>query len=164
MKTTHLKLMLLFLGLQIMKSNAQYISTMGVGNYGAVHALHLNPSLSGYSAYKWHVNLAGLWVNVNNNYLTLKLPYSAYRTINNNIPLTYQSESGNARFDRLWLTERLNGRNKQVSLASDVYGPSASVQIKSWRVGLVTSAHAGVRVANMPENFAHALNKDLDSS
>ena len=164
MKTTHLKLTVLFLGLQIMKSNAQYITPMGVGNYGAVHSLHLNPSLSGYSAYKWQVNLAGLWVNMNNNYLTLKLPYSAYRTINNNIPLIYQTESGNARFDRLWLTEKLNGRNKQVSVASDVYGPSASVQIKSWRVGLVTSAHAGARIANMPENFAHALNKDLDSS
>ncbi len=164
MKTTHLKLIGLFLGLQSTMGMAQNITTMGVGNYGAVHALHLNPSLSGYSAYKWQINLAGLWVNVNNNYLTLKLPYSAYRTINNNIPVAYQTESGNARFDRLWLTERLNGRNKQVSVASDVYGPSASVQIKTWRFGLVTSAHAGARVANIPENFAHALNKDLDSS
>lgn len=164
MKTTHIKLIVLFLGLHLMIANAQNITTMGVGNYGAVHSLYLNPSLSGYSAYKWQVNLAGLWVNVNNNYLTFKLPYSAYRTINNNIPLAYQTESGNAMFDRLWLTERLNGRTKQVSVASDVYGPSASVQIKSWRLGLVTSAHAGARVANMPENFAHALNKDLDSS
>ncbi len=163
MKHNRIKLVLLLCLLYGATGYGQYITPLGVSNYGAVHSLHLNPSLSAYSSYKWHINLAGVWANVNNNYLTLRMPYSAYR-LPNNVPFAYRTESGNASFDRNWLNERLNGSNKHVSVASDVYGPSASVQIKKWRVGFVSSAHAGVRISRMPENLAHALNKELDSS
>lgn len=152
------------LGLMLMQGvSAQQISQMAVGNYGMVHALHLNPSLPAYGAYQWQVNLAGFWANANNNYLSLRLPYSAYR-IPNRIPLLYQTESGNPRFDRLWLQERLNGRTKHASVSSDVYGPSASVRVKSWTFGLFTQGSAALRVNRLPENLAHALFKELDSA
>ncbi len=163
MKIHPFRILLLFHFAFSFASYGQYITSMGVGNYGAVHSLHLNPSLSGYSAYKWQVNLGGIWANVNNNYLTLKLPYSAYKLINNNIPFAYQTEGGNALFNRSWLHERLNGSNKHVSVAADIYGPSASVQLKSWRIGFVSSAHAGVRMSRLPENLAHATFKEFDS-
>lgn len=141
----------------------QYITQLGLGNYGPVHSYHVNPSLNAYSSFKWQVNLAGLWANVNNNYLTLRLPYSAYR-LPKNVPAQYLSESGNPLFDKNWLTENLNGRPKHVSIASDIYGPSASVKIKSWSVGLITKASAGARVSAMPESLAHAFYKELDSA
>jgi hypothetical protein len=155
-------LALVILGMAL-KADAQYITQLGVSNYGPVHSYHLNPSFNAYSAFKWQVNLAGLWANVNNNYLTLKLPYSAYR-LPNNIPVQYLSESGNPLFNKSWLNERLNGRVKHVSVASDVYGPSASVKIKSWSVGFISQASADARVSAMPENLAHAMFKEFDSA
>jgi hypothetical protein len=145
------------------KADAQYITQLGLGNYGRVHSYHVNPSLNAYSAYKWHVNLAGVWANVNNNYLTLRLPYSAYR-LPKNIPPQYLSENGNPLFDKDWLTENLNGRPKHLSASSDVYGPSASIRIKSWSLGLITHAGASARMSAIPENLAHALFKELDSA
>jgi hypothetical protein len=139
------------------------VTQLGVSNYGAVHSYHVNPSFSAYSKYKWQVNLAGLWVNGNNNFLTLRLPYSAYR-LPNRIPSAYLNENGNPVFNKLWLKENLNGRVKHVSVATDIYGPSASVKIKSWRVGFVSQASASVRMASVPENLAHAIFKEFDSA
>lgn len=144
-------------------ARAQYITQLGLSNYGPVHSLYVNPSFSAYTPYSWQINLAGLWANANNNYLTLRLPYSAYR-IPNNIPAQYQSESGNPVFSNLWLYERLNGRNKNASVASSVYGPSATFKIKSWSVGLLTSAHADIRASHVPENLAHAIYRGFDSA
>lgn len=142
---------------------AQYITSIGISNYGAVHSMHINPSFSAYGNHKWQVNLGGAWVNVNNNYLTLKLPFSAYKYITG-VPAVYQTEHGNPMFDKNWLHENLNGRNKHVGVAADVYGPSASVRIKSWSVGIVTSSHATARISGMPQNLAHAIYKEFDSA
>ncbi|MES2617246.1 MAG: DUF5723 family protein [Bacteroidota bacterium] len=147
----------------VVQLKGQNITTLGISNYGRVHSLHLNPSFSAYSAYNWQVNLAGVWGNVNNNYLTLRLPYSAYR-LPGNVPVFYQTESGNAKFDKKWLQEKLNGNSKHISVASDIYGPSVSVKIKDWSIGFVSSAHANVRASRLPENLAHAIYKEFDST
>ncbi|MEZ4803981.1 MAG: DUF5723 family protein [Bacteroidia bacterium] len=136
---------------------------LAIGNYGKVHSIYLNPSLPGYSKFKWQVNLAGFWVNANNNYLSLHMPYSVYK-IPNRIPPNYKTESGNPQFDKFWLREHLNGRPKHISVSSDVYGPSASVSIKSWSFGFFSQASAGIRVSKLPENLAHAIWYEFDSA
>ncbi|NQW43149.1 MAG: hypothetical protein HQ463_06925 [Bacteroidetes bacterium] len=141
---------------------SQNITPLGISYYGAVRSYHLNPSLNAYSFYKWHINVAGTWVNINNNYINHRLPFSAYK-LPNNFPSAYKSEYGNLKWDRRWLVERLNGNSKQLSVAADVYGPSASIKINSWRIGFITSAYANARGANLPENFAHAIFKEFDS-
>lgn len=147
----------------VSSANAQYHSQMGIGNYGTVHAFHLNPSSTAYSAWKWQVNLAGLWLNANNNYLTLRMPYSLYLAPNR-IPTNYQTESGNPKFEKSWLSENLNGRSKFVSVSSDVYGPSFSVKAKSWQFGLFTLASGNVRVNRISEALAHAVYNEFDSA
>lgn len=142
---------------------AQFNNQIAVGNYSAVHSYHFNPSWNASSAYLWQVNVFGVWSNVNNNYLSLKLPYSAYR-IPNRIPVFYQTESGNPSFQKSWVREHLNGSNKKVNLSSDVFGPSAYVKIKTWRVGLFTHAAFNVRVNNVGEALAHAAWMEFDSS
>lgn len=149
----------------LMLSNlkAQQISQIGLSNYGKANAMYLNPSFTAYSKLRWQVNVAGFWVNANNNYLSLHLPYSIYR-IPRRIPVAYQTESGNPRFDKSWLREHLNGNAKQISVASEVYGPAFSANYKSWTFGVFTQAAAGVRLVKLPENLAHALFNELDSS
>lgn len=142
---------------------AQYHSQMGLGNYGAVHSFYVNPSSHAYSAWLWQVHLGGVWANANNNYISLRLPYSAYR-IPNRVPYAYRTESGNPRFMNEWLHENLNGRTKHASVSADVFGPAASFKVKSWRIGLFTHAAASIRITNVSESFAHALFKGLDSA
>jgi hypothetical protein len=144
-------------------AKAQYHTQVGLGNYGAVHSFYINPSLNAYSAYNWQINLAGIWANVNNNYLTLRLPYSIYRAPNS-IPSQYLTESGNPRFDKNWLTEQLNGRPKFVSASSDFYGPAFTFKSKSWHIGLFTYAASNVRLNRVSEAFAHAAFQEFDSA
>jgi hypothetical protein len=155
-------LLLFFCGF-LKPSAAQQHMQMAIGNYGKVHAQYLNPSLPAYSKFKWQVNLAGIWMNANNNYLSLNMPYSPYK-IPNRIPPNYTTESGNPQFEKHWLKEHLNGKPKHVSVSSDVYGPSASVSIKSWSFGLFSQASAGIRVSKLPENLAHAIWNEFDST
>lgn len=142
---------------------AQQISQLGLSNYGMVHSVHLNPSMPAYSNYLWQINVAGFWVNANNNYFSLRMPYSAYR-IPNRIPLAYQTESGNPRFDKNWIHENINGSKKHVSVSSQIYGPSFNVKVKTWTFGMFTQASAGVRISRLPENLAHAIFRELDST
>ncbi len=141
----------------------QNITPVGISNYGTAQSMFISPSLNNFSAYNWHVNLAGVWVNANNNFLSLQVPYSLYK-VPNRIPQAYRTENGNAAWDRNWLVENLNGRRKHVSLSGMVYGPSASVKIKNFRVGVFTQGYGGVRIAGMSENIAHAIYHDLDSA
>lgn len=164
MRHHKLKIPFSIFGLLLLSNlSAQQISQIGLSNYGKVHSLYINPSFTAYSKLRWQVNVAGFWVNANNNYLSMHLPYSIYR-IPNRIPLAYQTESGNARFDKNWVHEHLNGNRKQLSVASDVYGPAFSANYKTWTFGLFTQAAAGLRLVNLPENLAHALYNELDSS
>lgn len=153
-------LLLLMVGLRL---QGQRHTQVGLGNYGAVNSFYINPSLNAYSACNYQIHLAGVWTNVNNNYLSLRTPYSLYR-LPNHVPVMYRTESGNPRFDKQWLNERLNGRVKHVSVSSDIYGPAFNFKYQSWRFGLMTEGAAAVRVVNLPEALAHAVFKELDSA
>lgn len=156
---------LFILSLLLLQFNvkAQRITPIAVSNYGTAQSLFISPSLNGYSDYAWHVNLAGAWVNVNNNAVTLKLPFSAYR-IPNRVPNQYLTGGGDLDWSNDWLKERLNGRGKKIDLAGDIYGPSASVKIKNFRVGLITQASTGARVHCLSESLSHAIVNEFDSA
>lgn len=142
---------------------AQYISPIAVSNYGTAQSLFISPSLSGYSKYNWHVNLAGAWVNANNNFIGLRMPYSLYRAPNN-IPERYQTENGNASFKKEWLKPLLNGNRKHLAVSAMAFGPSASVKIGRARLGVFTQGYAGIRLVGLSENLAYALYRELDSA
>lgn len=142
---------------------AQYHTQVGLGNYGAVNSFYINPSLNAYSACNWQLHLGGFWANANNNYLSLQTPYSLYR-LPNNVPSSYQTESGNPRFDQSWVRERINGRDKVAAVGADVYGPALTLKLKTWHVGFLTEGSANVRINQVPEPLAHAVFKGLDSA
>jgi hypothetical protein len=151
---------LLFAG----SANAQHFGPIANGHYSGIHAAKINPALTAYSAYKWHINLVGVWGNVNNNYLSMHLPYSAYKLINNGMPYRYKDENGNPEFDSSWVREHLNGSHKHAAAGAMVYGPSFTIKIKRFHVGLVTEATGLARVSGMSENLAHAFYKELDTA
>lgn len=142
---------------------SQNITPIAVSNYGTAQSQFISPSLNGYSPYNWHVNLAGVWVNANNNYLSLHMPYSLYR-MPNRIPEQYQTASGNASFEKDWIREHINGNRKHVDAAATIYGPSASVKVQNFRIGLVSRGLVAGRLVGVSENLAHAIYKEMDSA
>lgn len=145
-------------------ASAQHFGPIANGHYSGVHATKINPALTAYSAYNWHVNIIGVWGNVNNNYLSLHVPYSPYRLRNNSIPQQYQTENGNPDFDTSWLHEHINTRIKHAAGGAMIYGPSFTIRIKRFHVGLVSEATGLARVSGMSENLAHAFFKELDTA
>ena len=109
---------LLFLTFLLKGLWSQNITPIAVSNYGTAQSQFISPSLNGYSPYNWHVNLAGAWVNGNNNFLSLHMPYSLYRAPNS-IPEQYQTENGNASFEDEWIWESINGKQKCVDVAAN---------------------------------------------
>lgn len=145
--------------------SAQHFGQIGMGRYAGVHSIKINPASAVNTKYKWHLNLAGGWANVNNNYVNLKLPYSGYKYINNGMPEQYKNENGDPVFERDWLRERLNGRDKKLAAGAMIYGPSLMIKVKkNLSVALVTDATALARVYGMGENLAHALFQELDTA
>lgn len=144
--------------------HAQHFGPIANGHYSGVHATKINPALTAYSAYNWHINLIGAWGNVNNNYLSLHLPYSIYRLRNNSLPDKYKDENGQPTFDTSWLHEHINGFNKHAAAGAMIYGPSFTVKIKNFHVGLVTEATGLARISGLSENLAHAFFKELDTA
>ncbi len=144
---------------------AQHFGSIANGNYSGIHAAKINPALTAYSKYNWHLNLVGVWANVNNNYLTLKLPYSAYKLRNNSMPDEYKTANGNPDWRDEWLKENTNGLRKHAAVGAMLYGPSFTITINNtWHVGIVTDATALGRVSGISENLAHAFYKQLDTA
>ncbi|MBS3914473.1 MAG: hypothetical protein KG003_08235 [Bacteroidetes bacterium] len=160
MKNIILGLLLLISG----RLSAQHFGPIANGYYSGIHAAKINPALTAYTPYKWHLNLVGIWANVNNNYLSLHLPYSAYKYINNGMAPQYKDENGNPKFDTSWLHEHINNRNKHAAAGAMLYGPSFTIKIKRWHLGLVTDATGLARISGLSENLAHAFYKELDSA
>jgi hypothetical protein len=143
---------------------SQHFGQITMGRYAGIHAPLINPALTVNTKYNWHINLVGVWANFNNNYVNLKLPYSAYRLANNSVPQQYLTENNNPYFDRDWLAERLNGRDKKVAAGAMIHGPSFMIKArKNLSIGLVTNATSVGRIYGMGENLAHALFQELDT-
>lgn len=145
-------------------AKAQHFGPIANGHYSGIHAAKINPALTAYSAYNWHVNIIGAWGNVNNNYLSLHVPYSPYRVLYNRVPARYQTENGNPDFDTSWLHEHLNTLHKHAAAGAMIYGPSFTVKIKRFHIGLVTEATGLARISGMSESLAHAFYKELDTA
>lgn len=140
---------------------SQHYGPLGHGYYAGIHAARVNPALTAYSGYDLHMNIVGAWVNVNNNYLRLKMPYSAYKLIDNGMAPEYKTVNGNPYFDTSWIAERLNGRKKFMSAGTQIYGPSIMMKMRGFTVGLITDVNATARAAGISEALAHAIVKDF---
>jgi hypothetical protein len=140
---------------------AQHFAPVAVGNYSGVHAAKVNPALTAQSPYKWHVNIIGAWVNANNNYINLQLPYSAYHALFNTMPDQYKTVNGNPRFDSAFLYEDLNRKRKFAGLGAMAYLPSVLLQYKKVHIGWLNDAVVLGRVSGINEPLAYAFKREL---
>lgn len=141
--------------------SAQNFAPLAVTGHAGVHATKINPAFTAYTPYDWHINILGAWVNVNNNYLDLTLPYSAYHLIFNTTPDRYKTVNGNPNFDSSYLYEDVNSKRKFVGAGAIAYLPSFTMKYKKFRIGWVNDAVTLFRVAGLDEPLAHAFLKEL---
>jgi hypothetical protein len=144
------------LGVSAVTASAQHFAPIAVGNYSGIHAAKINPALTAITPYKWQVNIIGAWANVNNNYINLQLPYSAYHGIFNTMPDQYKTANGNPRFDSAFLYEDLNRKRKFAGVGAMAYLPSVLFQYKKLHIGWLNDVVGLGRVTGVNEPLAHA--------
>ncbi len=149
-------LLVCIMGFWVRQVDAQNFAPIAVGKYAGVHAAKINPSLTAYTPYDWHVNIIGVWGNVNNNYVNLKLPYSAYDLIFNTMPKAYKDSVGNPIYDKAWLPETLDGKRKNCNVGVMAYLPSISFKYKRFRIGIVNDLVTLASFEGFEQGFAHA--------
>jgi hypothetical protein len=153
--------LLLSLAFAATRVHAQHFAPIAVGKYSGVHAAKVNPALTANSPYKWHVNIVGAWANVNNNYINLQLPYSAYHAIFGTMPEQYKTVNGNPRFDSAFLYEDLNRKRKFAGVGAMAYLPSVLIQYKKLHLGWLNDAVVLGRATGVNEPLAYALRREL---
>jgi hypothetical protein len=154
-------LLFMWLGVSAVTASAQHFAPIAVGNYSGIHAAKVNPALTAATPYKWQVNIIGAWGNVNNNYINLQLPYSAYNAIFNTMPDQYKTVNGNPRFDSAFLYEDLNRKRKFAGVGAMAYLPSVLIQYKKLHIGWLNDVVALGRVAGINEPLAYAFKREL---
>jgi len=164
MNTMHRRLLFLMM-CGAVSADAQHFTPVSVGKYSGILGAGVNPALTAASPYTWHLNVVGVWANVHNDYLKLRMPYTVYRFIGDRIPDAYRDEKGKPVWSNAWLKERLNGSPKNVGASSIVKGPSLLVKLnKQWQVGITSSAAALARVNGVYEPLAYAFRRELDTA
>ena len=136
--------------------SAQHFAQITMGNYAGVHAAKINPALTAGSKYLWHVNLIGLWGNLNSRYIKTDIPVRQYTKINNGDPILLENNNGPSVWNNPNSTEILNGKSVNAFAAAMAYGPSFIFKIKGFSVGLISDATSMARVRGLDEKLAHA--------
>ena len=135
---------------------AQHFAQISMGPYAGVHAAKINPALTAGSKYLWHVNLLGLWGNLNSRYIKTDIPYKQYTKISNGDPVLLENKQGTQVWNNANSTEILNGKPINAFAAAMAYGPSFIFKIKGFNVGLISDATGMARVRGLDEKMAHA--------
>lgn len=127
-------------------------------SFAGTNGMYLNPATMACNRYNFYVNLTGLSVNVYNDYLKLNMPYSPWSALFGNVPNQYKDANGNPIFDDNYLAENRDGRTKNVSVMTELRGPSFLAGIgKRHTVAFGTRMRAGVQLLDMNEELARII-------
>lgn len=154
---------ILFLFLSVTKINAQHWLGYANSSYAGTNGMYLNPATMANNKYNFYMNLAGVNVNFHNDYMKLNLPYSAWRVPFKSVPQEYIDGNGVPKFENSYLQENINGKNKNVSLMTEVRGPSFLFTIgPKHTIALGTRVRTATQVLDLNENLARIIRWGTD--
>ncbi|MCY7353454.1 MAG: DUF5723 family protein [Cytophagaceae bacterium] len=137
---------------------AQYLLGIGSSNYAGTNGLYLNPAHVADSRHKVFVNLATYDNFLTNNYLAWGAPYSVNGMFTNTVPDRYRSDRGLILFRDEYLIEKLNGRDKRITLGADLRGPSVLYTINDrFGVALTSRLRLGGTLTHVSESVARLI-------
>ena len=158
--------LLICLLLLALNSEAQQWLGRTIGNYSGTYGVYSNAASLSDSKYKYYFNFWGRGVNIYNNYLDYNAPIKLNHWANDNYSLNYKDIDGNVDYQKDWLLENLNGKNKQFSFNQDIWGPAFMFPVsKHWNMSINTRQRSGLQMYGISEQAARlAFNKKMDST
>ena len=148
-------LLFLLLFLPSSRAVAQYLLGVSSGNYAGTNGLYLNPAHVADSRHKVFVNLATYDNFLTNNYLAWGAPYSINGLLTNSVGDRYRSSRGLILFREEYLIEKLNGRDKRITLGADLRGPSVLYTINDrFGVALTSRLRLGGSLTHVSQSVA----------
>lgn len=134
------------------------------GNYSGTYGVYNNASSISDSKYRFYFNFWGRGINFYNNYLTYNAPIKLNHWANNNYSWNYKKFDGTVDYQKDWLLEDLNGKNKQFSFNQDIFGPSFMFPIsKQWNMSINTRQRSGMQMFGISESAATLAFNKIDS-
>ncbi len=134
------------------------------GNYSGTYGVYNNASSISDSKYRFYFNFWGRGINFYNNYLTYNAPIKLNHWANNNYSSDYKKFDGTVDYQKDWLMEDLNGKNKQFSFNQDIFGPSFMFPIaKQWNMSINTRQRSGMQMFGISESAARLAFNKIDS-
>lgn len=165
MQTKITKLLFLLIALISMPAaRAQQWLGRTTGNYSGTYGVYNNASSISDSKYRFYFNFWGRGINFYNNYLTYNAPIKLNHWANNNYSWNYKKFDGTVDYQKDWLLEDLNGKNKQFSFNQDIFGPSFMFPIaKQWNMSINTRQRSGMQMFGISESAARLAFNKIDS-
>lgn len=134
------------------------------GNYSGTYGVYNNASSISDSKYRFYFNFWGRGVNFYNNYLNYNAPIKINHWANNNYSLNYKKFDGSVDYQKDWLLEDLNGKDKQFSFNQDIFGPSFMFPVsKYWNMSINTRQRSGMQMFGISESAARLAFNKIDS-
>jgi len=144
---------------------AQHWLGTSISNYGGTNAAYTNPASLGSNRYKVYLNVAGVGLNIMNDYVSWGAPFSVNDLIRDRVPVQYKDSTNNVDFQSAWLKQNLNGKNKNLYLETEVRGPALMYRItKKTAVAFSTRSRIGFNMTNVSENLAKLAVNGIDTT
>ena len=165
MQTKITKLLFLLIALISMPAaRAQQWLGRTTGNYSGTYGVYNNASSISDSKYRYYFNFWGRGLNFYNNYLTYNAPIKINHWANNNYSLNYKQFDGTVDYQKDWLLEDLNGKDKQFSFNQDIFGPAFMFPIsRNWNMSINTRQRSGMQMFGISESAARLAFNKIDS-
>lgn len=144
---------------------AQNFFGIANSNFGGTNGLYFNPASIADSRNIVYLNLAAVNLNVTNNYLEYKAPFTMYQLATGKVPSQYLDSSGNADFKGSYLieNEKTKGKDKSVGISAEVRQPSLLVSINRKNSFAVSSrARAFVQISDVNEELLNFTKSYLE--
>lgn len=134
-------------------------------NYAGTYGVYNNASSISDSKYKYYFNFWGRGLNFYNNYLDYNAPIKLNHWANDNYDNNYKRIDDKADYQKNWLLENLNGKDKYFSFQQDIWGPAMMFPVgKSLNMSINTRQRSAINVFGIAEPFARMAFNGIDSS
>jgi len=137
---------------------------LGTSNYLTSASTPLNPGELGRMKHKWYVSPFALNARIHNNYLSLDMPYSPYRLLNNSTPDQYRKRDGKAYRNWNWVSTNSDVDQLNFYSSVKIEGPAIYARHKNWVYGLSNEVNVFAQVLGLPSHLADDQLKQLQDN
>lgn len=141
--------------------NAQTSGVFANSSYGGVYSTQMNPANSSQMRHKWIVSLGSIDARINNDYMSMNMPYHPIRLLFGNYPDSLRSVNNNPLWRWTWFQN--SSKRETVSLHGffKINGPSAIFKYKQHSFGLLTELNVFADMRGLPKFIVDQMHDEL---